>query len=190
MHHNELPICQLYKISPEFWERDVLQIIHVLTGRQLEIKRYPKGKPYFFPHINLDFNVTHTRGIGICAIFSESIGIDCEALDRRVRASALAKRYFSKEEAERILKHDDEEVLKREFLYHWTAKEASLKLIGSGLSGGLDSCIVEWTKCDDEYSQVLHKKGRICLKYLELAPNFLLAVAAWRKFRLAPPVDW
>lgn len=190
MANDELPTCQLYKISPEFWRRDVLQIVYKLTGEKAKIERQAKGKPFLSPYLNLDFNVTHTRGIGICAIFQEDIGVDCEALDRRVRAASLAKRYFSKKESEYILQQVDEAKIKKEFLHHWTAKEASLKLIGLGLSGGLDSCVVQQGKGNKNYSQASYEGRQIHLKYLKLTPSFLVTVAAWRKFRLAPPLDW
>ena len=65
------------------------------------------------------------------------IGIDVEALDKRV-PMPVARRYFSEREVAALhaLAPEDQP---RRFLRLWTLKEAYLKAVGEGLAGGLDS---------------------------------------------------
>ena len=99
------------------------------------------GRPELAPPLDatgLYFNVAHTAGMVAVAVGRVPlIGIDVELLDRRVPVD-LAPRYFSASEVAALQALSPEEQPRR-FLRLWTLKEAYLKAVGKGLSGGLDS---------------------------------------------------
>ena len=121
--------------------------LRVLLGRYLSsepggltFKYGERGKPPLRnpPDSDIQFNLAHSAGLAIHA-FSRGrcLGADIEGGDRRVRPEQIARRFFSPREVADLesLPPADR---KQAFLRCWTRKEAYLKAIGSGLSGGLD----------------------------------------------------
>jgi len=100
------------------------------------IKVSPLGKPYFENEPDLHFSLSHCRGEVGVAFSASPVGFDMEKKARSVNGNALAKRFFSPSEALQIAQAGREG--DRLFLEFWTAKEAMLKLAGTGLAGGLD----------------------------------------------------
>lgn len=66
----------------------------------------------------------------VAAFSGFPIGIDIESPGRCRNFAGIARRFFHPEEADCIADEDD-------FLRCWTAKEAMLKLAGTGLAGGI-----------------------------------------------------
>lgn len=93
------------------------------------------GKPEIKnPPLALRFNLSHNDHIIICAIcLDKDIGCDIEDLTRKVSINAIAKRFFSKQEALLIKKTP------RRFFEYWTLKEAFVKATGLGISQGLET---------------------------------------------------
>jgi 4'-phosphopantetheinyl transferase len=84
----------------------------------------------------LHFNVAHTRGLVVMAVGAmPELGVDVERIDPGVRL-AVARRYFSAPEVAALDSLPPEERPRR-FQRLWTLKEAYLKAIGTGISGGL-----------------------------------------------------
>lgn len=82
---------------------------------------------------NLEFNLSHSEDLIICAIALQPIGIDVEFFREMTHRDQLIKRYFSvKEQA--MLNSLSAEVQHQAFFYYWTAKEAMLKAAGLGIS--------------------------------------------------------
>ena len=85
-----------------------------------------------------DFNWSHSGGQALVALArGVSPGIDLERFRQRANALAIARRFFTAEEA------DELETLataarSAAFLELWTAREAVLKALGRGLAFGLD----------------------------------------------------
>lgn len=98
--------------------------------QDFEIRTGPDGKP-FFAGGGPEFNVSHSGGSVVAVLSEFPVGIDLETPGRKSDFSAIARRFFHPAEAASIATED-------EFLRHWTAKEAMLKLAGTGLAGGLD----------------------------------------------------
>lgn len=82
------------------------------------------GKPYF--EHGPFFSISHSGRYAVLAVSDNEIGIDVE--DRENPNFAVAKRCFTKEE------QDFAKQSTRDFLRIWTAKEAVLKLLGTGFS--------------------------------------------------------
>jgi phosphopantetheinyl transferase len=100
-----------------------------LDPGELVVSISASGKP-FFENADLHFNVSHSGGVVVAAFSGSPVGIDIEVPGRCRDFSEIARRFFHPDEAERCSGED-------EFLRLWTAKEAMLKLAGTGLSGGM-----------------------------------------------------
>jgi 4'-phosphopantetheinyl transferase len=86
----------------------------------------------------LHFNVAHTKGLVVMAVGRmPEIGVDVERVDPGVRL-AVARRYFSPAEVAALDALPPGQQPRR-FQRLWTLKEAYLKAVGTGISGGLGS---------------------------------------------------
>jgi 4'-phosphopantetheinyl transferase len=92
------------------------------------------GKP-FLPQSDIHFNVSHSGEIVAIALAGNEVGVDIEAKHRIPQIAAIAARFFSKEEAERVRAATDATA---EFFRIWTMKEAVVKAVGQGLGFPLD----------------------------------------------------
>lgn len=98
---------------------------------ELEIVKGEHGKPYF-KDSDICFNVSHCRGLCVCAVTRRAgVGVDAENI-RAYRAN-VAERIFNEAELVAL----DEADNKDEFFFRvWTFKESVVKLSGKGLSWG------------------------------------------------------
>jgi 4'-phosphopantetheinyl transferase len=92
------------------------------------------GKP-FLPQSEIHFNVSHSGEIVAIALAANEVGVDIEAKRRIPEIAAIAGRFFSKDEAERVRAATDATA---EFFRIWTMKEAVVKAVGQGLGFPLD----------------------------------------------------
>jgi len=108
-----------------------------------QLRAGPNGKPECVDGPPL--SIAHSGGLVVCALAPRGrIGVDIE-LPRRPRDfGAIAERYFSSDETRWVGKE------LRRFLMLWVLKEAYLKALGVGISGGLDAlhCTIEGTRID------------------------------------------
>ncbi len=109
--------------------------------KEIVFNKVKNGKPIVSGHKNIYFNISHSKNIVICAVSNSVIGIDIESLDRDVKFKSLTKRFFSEQEIKLVNNSTD-------FLNIWTLKEAYLKAIGTGISGGLQNFTVPYLKED------------------------------------------
>ena len=93
------------------------------------------GKPELDPPCGdppLRFNLTHTDGFAACAVVAgPDLGLDAEAVDRRVDHRRVAEGCFSVAEQAELAAATD---LAECFSAFWTLKEAVVKAIGDGLT--------------------------------------------------------
>ncbi|MEY9633415.1 4'-phosphopantetheinyl transferase [Bradyrhizobium japonicum] len=92
------------------------------------------GKP-FLPQSDIHFNVSHSGEVVAIALAANEVGIDIEAKHHIPEMAAIAARFFSKNEAERVRAATDPT---DEFFRIWTMKEAVVKAAGQGLGLPLD----------------------------------------------------
>ena len=96
------------------------------------------GKPYL-ENVRLKFNLSHSEDFALIAIASNlEVGVDVEAINRKVEYLDLAKRFFSQQEFREIAAYPEEHQALA-FFRCWTGKEAIIKAKGEGLSIPLDS---------------------------------------------------
>jgi len=147
------------KILSRAFLRSVLSAYFLIPPQEWRIEYGQYGKP-FIPKSQLPwplcFNVSHAQNIIVCAVaYDGNIGIDIE----NVTASSFEEdcaRNFAPSECTRLLLDKDSDTPSR-FLDYWTLKEAYLKAIGTGLSGGLDSIIFDFQesgKLDFHFNQI------------------------------------
>jgi 4'-phosphopantetheinyl transferase len=90
------------------------------------------GKPEL-PGRPLEFNVSHSgRLIAIAVAVGTPVGTDIEEIRPMEEASSMARRFFSPEEADCVGRAVD---VDEAFFAIWTAREALVKGVGSGLGG-------------------------------------------------------
>jgi len=165
---------------------------HALLGRLLAtyagldhppvIARTGRGKPYAPALAVIDFNLSHARDHALIAIArGQPLGVDLERVDRKLDAHDLARRFFSKREAD-ALDALPEAQRATAFLRLWTCKEAVLKALGAGISFGLDRVAFELdaTGSPTAIAEIAPEAGdaagwRVAL--LEPTPGFLGALA-------------
>lgn len=97
------------------------------------------GKPKLAGMTGVGFNLSHTGDIALAAITAgDEVGVDIEAHRPCEQAEAIAERHFSPAEAAAYRKSSASDQTER-FFNLWTAKEAVIKLLGSGLRFPLTS---------------------------------------------------
>lgn len=108
--------------SPEQFARMILERYYSLSG--VRFLRSPAGKPYI-PGNPVCFSLSHSRDLTLLAVSPEETGADCEWLGGKLRPAVLS-RFPDPEKAE--IRSD------RDFLFHWTVREAYVKYLGSTLA--------------------------------------------------------
>jgi len=88
-------------------------------------KAYLKGYP-------LQFNISHTKNAIVVAFSNNQIGIDIEKLDKKKREIDIAKRFFTSNEYNFVMKSNTD--IHQRFYEIWTKKESYTKYLGKGFS--------------------------------------------------------
>ncbi len=95
-----------------------------------------RGKPSLTTPVAVPtphFNISHSGDAAVVALAGTELGVDVEALRPVARAGRLAARFFSDRERQ-ALADLPADLYDQAFLAIWTAKEAYLKAVGSGIS--------------------------------------------------------
>jgi len=106
---------------------------------EIEIKKGKHGKPYVL-NLPAHFNVSHSGNYTVVAISDRPIGVDIEII--RDFSAILAKKLFNEDELKYISgtgPSRKKSLMQQSFYQIWTAKEAYLKYLGTGISGGVNS---------------------------------------------------
>ena len=94
------------------------------------------GKPSIVGHPEIFFNLSHCKEAVICVISDKPIGVDVESI--REFKDSLVNYTMNDEEKAEITKSDNPEA---SFIRLWTMKEATAKLIGTGITHDVKSLI-------------------------------------------------
>ena len=150
-----------------------------VAPRSLSFSLGPHGKPALDPPIfgAPAFNLAHTADVVALAVAPTAIvGLDLEVVAPRPSADRIAERRFAPAEAA-WLAAQPAAGRTLAFLRLWTAKEAALKALGTGIAGGLAA--VELEPGPDGGLRIIRlpAAGPWTLLELSLRPDLLAAVA-------------
>jgi 4'-phosphopantetheinyl transferase len=115
--------------------RDLLSYYADVEPQAWRFVKGEKDKPEIInPPLPLRFNISHTKGLIICAVtLTNDIGCDVENTSRSNDVLAIAERYFSAQESKELFSLTIEQQRDRFFDY-WTLKESYIKAWGLGLA--------------------------------------------------------
>lgn len=131
-----------------------------LSPAEVKFGKNEHGKPITD---GMEFNLSHSGDIAVCAVSDKPIGIDIEAL-REIRPDA-AKRFASAEELEYIGSDP------RRLFEIWTLKEAYFKCVGTGIGSDIKS--VTFTVDGDDIR--CSEPGFTC-KFISIADGYICSV--------------
>lgn len=94
------------------------------------------GKPSIVGHPEIFFNLSHCKYAAVCALSDQPIGIDVESI--REYKENLVRYTMNDEEVCEIESSDNPAAT---FIRLWTMKEATMKLIGTGISNDMKTVI-------------------------------------------------
>jgi 4'-phosphopantetheinyl transferase len=94
------------------------------------------GKPSIVGHPEIFFNLSHCKEAVVCAISDKPVGVDVES--HREFKDSLVNYTMNDEEKAEIEKSDNPAAT---FIRLWTMKEATAKLIGTGITNDVKSLI-------------------------------------------------
>jgi 4'-phosphopantetheinyl transferase len=141
-----------------------------------------KGKPSLnyniHPH-KIYFNLSHKNNYTVYGIGQHNLGIDLEKIDDKVKIENIAQRFFCPQEYQYLIQLKDQDKPSY-FFTLWTIKEAYLKSIGQGLSGGLDSIYIQ--NIGDNYNyQIFNNQGNKLDHWMSktwnILDNYILSIA-------------
>jgi 4'-phosphopantetheinyl transferase len=98
------------------------------------------GKPSIVGHPDIYFNLSHCKEAAICAVSNLPVGVDIESI-REYKENLVN---YTMNEAE-IAEIQQAENPASRFIRLWTMKEATMKLIGTGISNDMKT-VIDTTK--------------------------------------------
>ena len=94
------------------------------------------GKPSIVGHPEIFFNLSHCKEAVICVISNKPVGVDVECI--REFKDSLVNYTMNDEEKAEMSRSDNPEAT---FIRLWTMKEATAKLVGTGITHDVKSLI-------------------------------------------------
>ncbi len=94
------------------------------------------GKPSIVGHPEIYFNLSHCKEAVVCVISDKPVGVDVESI--REYKESLVRYTMNDEEIREI---EPSENPAATFIRLWTMKEATMKLIGTGISNDMKTVI-------------------------------------------------
>jgi 4'-phosphopantetheinyl transferase len=121
-------------IARRAWLRGLLAEELGCTPGEIAFDQNAFGKPIVRDGDDLRFSVSHSDGLGLCAIaHGTELGCDVERLNPALADPAVARSLFARAEVRALEALPPEEWVEG-FFNCWTRKEAFVKAIGQGLS--------------------------------------------------------
>jgi 4'-phosphopantetheinyl transferase len=164
--------------------RDLLSYYADMAPSDWRFEKGEKDKPEILnPPLPLRFNLSHTKGLIICAVtLEDDIGCDVEDTTRNNDVLAIANRYFSTIETKELFSLPKEQQCNRFFDY-WTLKESYIKAWGLGLAIPLKDFSFKITDAIIEKKTPFTIKNTISLSF---AQHRVDDTDTWRNWLLYP----
>jgi 4'-phosphopantetheinyl transferase len=143
------------KAHSEKFARKILGEYLGTDGDKLVIHKTEYGKPYLKDYPDTHYNISHTKGVTVCAVSDEPVGVDVEIVKPFNRR--IVERFLTKNEQDFIFA--SKEGQGERFAEIWTKKESYVKLLGKGMAIPFESFdVLSFRKAPKLYST-------LCLKY-------------------------
>lgn len=113
----------------------------------ISFERNKYGKPYIKNYPDFHFNISHSGKWVVCAVSSQTVGIDIECMNELDQSFANA--IFTDHEKHEYLKKGDNPGRLKYIYEIWTLKESYFKYLGKGLSISITN--IEFTFKQSQY---------------------------------------
>ena len=117
------------KITSEIFIKDILNKHFGIERKKLTIEKNKYGKPFLVNFPNIHYNVSHTKGLIVCAISDSCVGVDVERI--KPFNTRIIENFFSRNERQYIFASKENQ--DERFFEIWTKKEAYVKWVGMGM---------------------------------------------------------
>lgn len=135
------------KINSEKYIKYILNRFYNMDVLNITVFKNKYGKPYIMNDLNIKYNLSHSRGLIVCAVSDSEIGIDVEKV--RAHNRSISHKWFSNQELDFIDSSGNDQDMS--FFQIWTKKEAKLKWKGTGINTDL----LDVNVIDDSYIKTL-----------------------------------
>lgn len=162
--------------------RQLLENYLQISPNKIEFEYSNRGKPRLAASMgdsSLQFNVSHSLDYALYGFTNHHlIGVDLEYLREMENITELAKRFFTHREFQLIADLTGREQQKA-FFQLWTAKEAYLKALGTGLSSSLTDIELSFDGANPKLQAI---KGKIAtvnnwsMYHFVPAANYIAAI--------------
>lgn len=145
--------------------------------QRVEIVEGSYGKPYLSGYENFFYSLSHSGEWVICAVDDVETGADIQEIG--MLKMAVAKRFYAKEEYDRLLGHEDDSEKQTDDLYKmWAAKESCVKLTGRGIGAGISRYVT-----DSAYTHIkdIEENSLFFIRLYEEIPNYIICVCSRRE---------
>ncbi len=142
--------------------------------RKVNISRGEYGKPYIKGNGDFFYSLSHSGDWVICAADISPIGVDIQ--EKRKWSMNTAKRFYSREEYERIIECGSVSPMQQETLFYkmWTAKESCVKLTGRGIGAGISGYVT-----DEEFRHIYENENNCFnIKIYDAIENYIACVCS------------
>lgn len=146
---------------------------------QIQFSIKGEGKPVLVDETSgWDFNLSHSHDLFAIAWSQQGeIGIDIERIRETASVVALARRFFSSVEAKLIEEERDLEKQGLLFTRLWSAKEALVKAVASGVFKSAGGIELNAQGRIEKLPEDLGDLHRWDLQYIEAIPGYVCSVA-------------
>lgn len=147
-----------------------------LNNINFAIRKNKYGKPYLEEGGEVNFNISHSGDLVVCAVDNKPIGIDIEQI-LEIDYQSIVESFFSKSDVEFILSAGNENKLER-FYEIWTLKESYIKAKGMGLSIPLKSF---GFKFQDNSIRLINDEDKYNFKQFNMFEGYKMSVCSLSK---------
>lgn len=152
----------------EGYDEDLWRHVEIMTGSY--------GKPYILNCKDFFYSLSHSGEWVMCAVDDEETGADIQEI--RESKMAVAKRFYSDEEYNRLLTYESDKDRQTTELYRmWTAKESCVKLTGRGIGAGISGYIT-----DNTYTHIIDTQtcSQFSIRLYENIGGYIICVCSRR----------
>jgi phosphopantetheinyl transferase len=138
----QVPAARGRFIAGRWLARTMLSRLTGLPAASIAISVSSNGRPALAGGSSLDFNISHSGDIAVCAVADVPVGVDVERVTSKRNLLGVARECFQSQEVEdvaaRLAANGPANAAER-FTAYWALKEAHMKRLGKGVWNMKDS---------------------------------------------------